>query len=422
MKSKIGVFILLFGMMIAVIITGNLFTRENSGQTDLIEVLDLKGVNELSSIIQKVKENTVKIINTIDVDKVSYGTGFFLESGYLITNSHVVDVEGDILVEYPDGTRTKGELISNDIHSDIALLEVESIKVKALPTVSTTNVNVTDIVFAIGYPYNFSGEASVTSGIVSAKRHSGDIEFIQTDAPITQGSSGGPIINSNGELLGMVTLTDETSSFSMAISRETLVGVVHNLVSDRMVNFIDTVRPKNALSVVLKEVNYLKEDIYNESSLLELVNVEPEIEDAEENNTPVVNEVVESPIQNEIIPAPVEIEPPKPLEKFVTFEEVKGVWFYSGYIDVCQMFTYEVDSYYWYSMTMDSFTGRLQYNAGGALVFAEFEEIFNQGSFKVEGDTLRVNNLYTLTRTPGTEYYNETHMEEGFNWCTDFGF
>lgn len=239
---------------------------------------------------------------------------------------------------------------------------------------------------------------------------------------------------------------------------------VDNPDTNKKITFIDEVRPTNAMSVVLKEVNYLKEDIYNERLLLDKEEVEDKevidsvqiddiikdnetdsktqtpsnkgeggskvgssVDKVDKQNIDKSNDKTVGTPKDDVINTidnndESELPPEEPKVKLVTFEEVKGVWFYPGYADVCQIFSYEVDSYHWYSMTMDHPSGRLQYNAGGSLVFLDFEEIHGQGTFVVNGNNLTVNGLYTLTRTPGSEYYNENNVIPGFNWCMDKGF
>lgn len=139
-------------------------------------------------------------------DRRGLGSGFIFESdGYIITNHHVVDGADQIIVRLADRREFEAELIGSDQQSDIALLKIDATR---LPTVSlghTQDLKQGAWVVAIGSPFNF--EQTVTAGIVSAKgRSTGQqqyVPFIQTDVAINPGNSGGPLLNMNGEVVGI---------------------------------------------------------------------------------------------------------------------------------------------------------------------------------------------------------------------------
>lgn len=248
------------------LLTDNKKDKENDPE---ISVNVIESINVLSSAnealsAELVKKNIVKIVNHIGDEQI-VGTGFFIEQGYLVTNSHVADIKGNISIEYYDGTKDTAILFSNDITSDVALLIVENPKALAMKFGSTINLNITDTLLAIGYAYNLSGGASVTKGILSARRSAAGVEYLQTDAAINAGFSGGPLINSKAELMGMNSLATENASIGMAISSESLENVIYKLISNQIIAYIEDERPKNALSTVLIEVGYKTDDIYNES-------------------------------------------------------------------------------------------------------------------------------------------------------------
>ena len=182
----------------------------------------------------------------------------------MVTNSHVVDIKGEITIEYPDGSVIPAQIYSNDIKSDIALLIVDDVKIKALPLISTIDLEITDEVYSIGYQLNLEGDATVTKGILSAKRVASGIEFLQTDSAVNPGGSGGPVINDKGELLGMISLASENATLSFAISSDTLELYIDKLIKAPEITYITNKREGNALSAVLKEVNYSSTDIYDE--------------------------------------------------------------------------------------------------------------------------------------------------------------
>ena len=140
----------------------------------------------------------------------SAGSGFVISGdGYILTNSHVVEDAGKIVVGFMDGHELEADLIGFDANTDIALLRVYGDeKFASLPLGNSDPVRPGDWVVAIGNPYGLSH--TVTAGIVSAK-HRRDIlggrydDFIQTDVAINPGNSGGPLVDLNGEVIGINT-------------------------------------------------------------------------------------------------------------------------------------------------------------------------------------------------------------------------
>jgi serine protease Do len=140
----------------------------------------------------------------------SDGSGFLIsEDGYILTNSHVVQDADEIAVGLIDGREYRADLIGFDPKTDIALIRIYSKEpLAALPLGDSDRVRPGDWVVAVGNPYGLSH--TVTAGIVSAK-HRRDIlggrydDFIQTDAAINPGNSGGPLVDLNGEVIGINT-------------------------------------------------------------------------------------------------------------------------------------------------------------------------------------------------------------------------
>jgi Do/DeqQ family serine protease len=126
--------------------------------------------------------------------------------GYILTNHHVVDSADTINVELADGRSFDTKIIGSDEPSDLALLKIEATDLQALPLGDSEQVEVGDVVLAVGNPLGLG--QTVTMGIVSAKgrrtdRGEGYEDFLQTDAPINQGNSGGALVNLKGELVGI---------------------------------------------------------------------------------------------------------------------------------------------------------------------------------------------------------------------------
>ncbi|HEX4857018.1 MAG TPA: DegQ family serine endoprotease [Limnobacter sp.] len=132
------------------------------------------------------------------------GSGFLIDSdGFLLTNHHVVDGAESIIVTFPDKREFKGKVIGSDQRTDVALVKIEG---KGFPFLKIGNVNNTRVgqwVVAIGSPFGL--ENSVTAGIISAKgRDTGEyLPFIQTDVAVNPGNSGGPLLNLDGDVIGI---------------------------------------------------------------------------------------------------------------------------------------------------------------------------------------------------------------------------
>jgi serine protease Do len=141
----------------------------------------------------------------------SLGSGFIIDGeGYIVTNNHVIQGAEDITVILRDDTQLKAKLIGSDSRVDVAVLKVEPPNKKPLPAVKfgdSDKVRVGDWVIAIGNPFGLGH--SVTAGIISARGRALSNEslddYLQTDAAINKGNSGGPLFNADGEVVGVNT-------------------------------------------------------------------------------------------------------------------------------------------------------------------------------------------------------------------------
>ena len=135
------------------------------------------------------------------------GSGVIVTSdGYILTNHHVIDGAQETRVELEDGRTFKATLVGSDQPSDLALLHIDATNLKPLTLGNSDAVQVGDVALAIGNPLGVG--QTVTMGIVSAKGRStgmgdGYEDFLQTDAPINHGNSGGALVNTKGELIGI---------------------------------------------------------------------------------------------------------------------------------------------------------------------------------------------------------------------------
>lgn len=165
------------------------------------------------------------------------GSGVFInDNGYLVTNAHVIQNAASIIVELNQGQQLMATVIGVDISSDIALLKVDSPSPSYLPLPSDDQSRVGDWVFAVGTP-SMAFEQTVTQGIVSAKFFSRVSHYIQTDASLRPGNSGGALVNTKGELIGITSLSTRSEQGeklyqSYAISASNVKHVVQQLMKD----------------------------------------------------------------------------------------------------------------------------------------------------------------------------------------------
>ena len=175
----------------------------------------------------------------------SLGSGFVIdETGYIVTNNHVIGEADQIEVVFQDETKLKAELVGKDPKVDIAVLKVNPKKrLKALKWGDSSKSKVGDWILAIGNPFGLGG--TVTAGIISAK--SRDIRmgqydsFIQTDASINKGNSGGPMFNMDGDVIGINSAIFSPSGGSVGIGFAIPSAMAIDVI-DQLKNFGKTSR------------------------------------------------------------------------------------------------------------------------------------------------------------------------------------
>jgi serine protease Do len=187
---------------------------------------------------------------------MSQGSGFFIsEDGYLVTNNHVVEGGSDFTVVMDDGTELNAKLIGTDQRTDLAVLKVEEAReFTYVAFADDSKVRVGDWVVAVGNPFGLGG--TVTAGIVSARGR--DIgagpydDFIQIDAAVNRGNSGGPAFNLNGEVVGINTAIFSPSGgnvgIAFAIPASVAKDVVNGLIEDGSIE-------RGWLGVQIQDVN-----------------------------------------------------------------------------------------------------------------------------------------------------------------------
>ena len=175
--------------------------------------------------------------------RVGFGSGVIIsKDGYIVTNNHVVEGADEITVKLNDERELKGRVIGTDPDTDLALLKVEGDDFPTIPVGNPDDLKVGEWVLAVGNPFNLN--STVTAGIVSAKARSigttaangqaASIQsFIQTDAAINSGNSGGALVNAAGELVGINAMlyspTGAYSGYGFAIPTNLMTKVVSDL-------------------------------------------------------------------------------------------------------------------------------------------------------------------------------------------------
>jgi S1-C subfamily serine protease len=174
-------------------------------------------------------------------DGAGTGSGFVISGGYIVTNNHVVTLDGEaagatLQIDLSDGSSVAGQLVGRDPYSDIAVIRAPGLAgLPALPLGNSDSVAVGDPVIAIGSPLGLAD--TVTSGIVSALDRpvqpgagtgmAPEVYFdaIQTDAPINPGSSGGPLVNARGQVIGVDAALDTLGSDPITGSQGGSIGL-----------------------------------------------------------------------------------------------------------------------------------------------------------------------------------------------------
>jgi serine protease Do len=175
----------------------------------------------------------------------SLGSGFVIDpSGIVITNNHVIADSNEVTVIFTDGQKLRAEVIGKDTKVDVAVLRVKPLKpLKAVKFGDSEKMRVGDWVMAVGNPFGLGG--TVTAGIVSARHRNIDSgpydNYIQTDAAINKGNSGGPLFNMDGDVIGINTAILSPSGGSIGIGFATPASTVQPVI-DQLQKFGETRR------------------------------------------------------------------------------------------------------------------------------------------------------------------------------------
>ena len=171
-------------------------------------------------------------------EQVGTGSGVIIsEDGYIVTNNHVIKDASEIEITLNNKKTYKAKLIGTDTKMDIALLKIDTdVKLPYSSFADSDNVKVGEWVLAVGNPYNLT--STVTAGIVSAKARNLDTNgmqsFIQTDAAVNPGNSGGALVNTHGELIGINTMISSQTGSYVGYSFAIPSNITRKIIEDIM--------------------------------------------------------------------------------------------------------------------------------------------------------------------------------------------
>lgn len=205
---------------------------ENVSKVELTE-------NSIALSVEKAYDGVVTVVSYSNNQKISTGSGFIYKKddklGYIMTNNHVVDGADKIEVILSNNETVEAKILGKETYSDIAVLSIDKDKVLTVLEIGdNNNMRLGDTVFTIGAPMGVEYSGTVTKGIISGKDRMVEVSFsgstsdyymkvLQTDAAISPGNSGGPLLNVNGEVIGINSLKlvkDEVEGMGFAIPIE----------------------------------------------------------------------------------------------------------------------------------------------------------------------------------------------------------
>lgn len=262
------------------------YTANQPSEPDVFDVSEKKAAPSLmpTSFIEAANAVTPAVVNIKTIQGsgsfnflrggsvgTASGSGVIISSdGYIVTNNHVIKDSDEIRVTLSDKREFEATLIGTDPSTDLALIKIEASDLPAIGFGNSDSLQIGEWVLAVGNPFNLA--STVTAGIVSAKGRSIDIlegqdrieSFIQTDAAVNPGNSGGALVNTKGELIGIntaiITRSGRYEGYSFAVPANLASKVVKDLRDYGVVQrglmgvYIDEVDSRRARELGLQEV------------------------------------------------------------------------------------------------------------------------------------------------------------------------
>lgn len=201
----------------------------------------------ISTSVGKIYDATVTIQNYRNTKLYGTGSGFVYKKddkyGYILTNHHVVEGASELIITLSNDKQVYGEVLGSDAYLDLAVVKIDSSVIKQVATLGNSELsNVGDTIFTVGTPLGYNYRGTVTKGTISGKNRLVTVSVnqnsdfvmnvIQIDAAINPGNSGGPLLNINGEVIGinsMKLIVDEVEGMGFAIPIEYAMKYVDKL-------------------------------------------------------------------------------------------------------------------------------------------------------------------------------------------------
>lgn len=249
---------------------------QTSETVKTVKEVSIKETDTIKSAIDKVYD-AVYVVKSYQGERlIGTGTGFTYKKdnklGYLITNHHVIENATSVKVVNMDGQEVEAKILGSDEYSDLAVLSIDAGAVKLVATLgSSTDLELGDTLFTVGSPVGEDYKGTVTKGILSGKDRTVSVdlkngsfmmEVLQTDAAINPGNSGGPLVNINGEVIGvnsMKLVEDEIEGMGFAIPIEIVKNEVDNLEKGKKISRplvgINLVDASNTYALYYNQIN-----------------------------------------------------------------------------------------------------------------------------------------------------------------------
>ena len=251
MKNKIiymltVIFAFFLGIIGTIVVLQKTSNNKQTSTNEPSKMVNITETNTLKSSIDKIYDAVVLVETYNNSTGISSGTGFVYKkdetNGYIITNHHVIDNGNKYIVTLTNGQEVEAKLLGSDEYSDIAILSIPQEAVIQVANLGqSTNSEIGDTVFAVGSPLGKEYMGTVTKGILSGKERTVTVssstsslmtEVLQTDAAINPGNSGGPLVNINGEVIGVTSMKlvqSEIEGMGFAIPIEIVNSLLNRL-------------------------------------------------------------------------------------------------------------------------------------------------------------------------------------------------